>query len=201
MKQRGLIFADCEASGLQFLSYPIEIGWAWAERTHVEARSLLIRPTTEWLGWNTGWNDDAERLHGISLEKLLSEGLDPADACRKLNHDWQGEEVAFDTGPAAHDFRWVSILYKAAAADPGFTLAQLSSDLCILAYARMLRVPEAIVLRLDRLAPKQTHRAAQDAAHWAWWRVALRLIGEEQGISTDDAAAIASSVKVRFEEG
>jgi hypothetical protein len=197
MKPQGLVFADIEASGLQFLSYPIEIGWAWAEKTHVEARSILIRPTQEWLGWKTGWNEEAEKLHGISQEQLLTKGFEPADACKILNREWQDAEIAFDTGPAAHDARWLSILYRAASAEPSFGMARLSSDLAILAYARMLRIPDTTVLQLERLAPKTTHRAAADAAVWAWWRVVLRRFADGPAQSPEGLAELAAEIEVR----
>ena len=65
---RGLVFADIEASGLQYLSYPIEVGWAWVEELHVEARSILIKPTQQWLSWKTGWNEDAEQAPSENCE-------------------------------------------------------------------------------------------------------------------------------------
>jgi hypothetical protein len=198
MKPQGLVFADIEASGLQFLSYPIEIGWAWAEKTHVETRSILIKPTSEWLGWKTGWNEEAERLHGISQEQLLTDGLEPSEVCKILNREWQSAEIAFDTGPAAHDARWLSILYRAASAEPSFGMAQLSSDLAILAYARMLRIPDATVLQLERLAPSTTHRAAADAAVWAWWRVVLRRIADEEDASAGAVENIAGLVQIKI---
>lgn len=197
MKPHGLVFADIEASGLQFLSYPIEVGWAWVEKSHVEARNLLIKPTPEWLGWKTGWNEEAEKLHGISQEQLLADGLEPSNVCEILNREWQDAEIAFDTGPAAHDARWLSILYRAASSEPSFGMAQLSSDLAILAYARMLRIPDATVLQLERLAPKTTHRAAADAAVWAWWRSVLRQISDEGAASTADVESIAASIKMK----
>lgn len=109
MALQGLVFADIETSGLQYLSYPIEIGWAWVEGTHVEARSILIKPTQEWLSWKTSWNEEAEQLHGISREQLLTTGLEPSEACELLNRELREAEIAFDTGPAAHDARWLSI--------------------------------------------------------------------------------------------
>lgn len=192
----GLVFADIEASGLQFLSYPIEFGWAWDEGDSVRMRSILIRPTAEWLSWKTGWNDEAERLHGVSLDRLMDEGKDPVEACRYLNEELNGNEVAFDTGPAAHDARWLSILYRAADAEPTFSLSQRSSDLCILAFARMLRVPDHVTRHLDGLAPRATHRAGPDAAQWAWWRAVLRKVSRCQQDSAEQISVIARSIKV-----
>ena len=191
-----LIFADIEASGLQFLSYPIEFGWAWDGGDGVQFQSFLIRPTPEWLSWKTGWNEDAERLHGISLERLMDEGAEPAAACRKLNETLDGNEVAFDTGPAAHDARWTSILYRAAGMEPTFSLAQLSSDLCILGFARIARIPDSVVLQLERLAPRTPHRAGPDAAQWAWCRAVLRKIAQEELADPAAVATVANSVKV-----
>lgn len=197
MAPKGLVFADIEASGLQYLSYPIEIGWAWAEERHVEARSILIKPTEEWLGWKTGWNPRAEQAHGITLDELLQNGLEPAEACDRLNRELQQAEIAFDTGADAHDARWLSILYRAASAEPSFPIARLPSDACILGYARMLGIPDDVVRQLDRLAPKSTHRAAIDAAHWAWWMVALRLAAEEEPGSADAIRALGATVSVK----
>lgn len=196
MSLPSLIFADIEASGLQFLSYPIEIGWAWDNGRTVKTRSILIRPTAEWLSWKTGWSEEAEQLHGISLQQLQDEGVEPAEACRRLNDELRGKEVAFDTGPAAHDARWLSILYRAAASEPTFSLAQLSSDLCILAFGRMCRIPDSVILQLERLAPKTVHRAALDAAQWAWWRVVLRTVSETEVGGVTDIEGIAASVRI-----
>lgn len=198
MALQGLVFADIEASGLQYLSYPIEVGWAWVEGSHVEARSILIKPTKEWLSWQTGWSEDAEQVHGISLEQLLREGIEPSEACERLNREFQEAEIAFDTGPAAHDARWLSILYKAASVEPSFALTKLSSDLCILGYARMARIPDAVVLELERLAPRFTHRAASDAAHWAWQRLALRLISEKGVQDPSEVPGLVSSISIKI---
>ena len=198
MKSRRLVFADIEASGLQFLSYPIEFGWAWAEERHVEARSLLIKPAPEWLAWETGWNVDAENLHGIGFEDLLKRGGEPAVVCERLNQELDGCEVAFDTGSDAHDARWLSILYGAGALAPAFPVAKTSSDICILGYAGILRIPDNVVLALERVAPKTKHRAAADAAHWAWWRVALRMIAEEEEASPRQAVEIAQAIPIHY---
>ncbi len=198
MSLQGLVFADIEASGLQHLSYPIEVGWAWVEGSHVEARSILIKPTSEWLSWQTGWSEDAEQVHGISREQLLADGIEPSEACERLNREFQEAEIAFDTGPAAHDARWLSILYKAASMEPSFALTKLSSDLCILGYAGMARVPDAVVLQLERLAPRFTHRAASDAAHWAWQRLALRLIADEGLQNPGEVSDLVSSIVIKF---
>lgn len=198
MALQGLVFADIEASGLQYLSYPIEVGWAWVEGSHVEARSILIKPTNEWLSWQTGWSEEAEQVHGISREQLQADGIEPQEACERLNREFQEAEIAFDTGPAAHDARWLSILYKAAAMEPSFALAKLSSDLCILGYARMARVPDAVVLQLERLAPKFAHRAASDAAHWAWQRLALRVIADEGLQNPSKVEGLVSSITIEF---
>lgn len=193
-----LIFADIEASGLQFLSYPIEFGWARIEGNCVVAESVLIKPTSEWLNWKTGWNEEAEQLHGITIDQLMTEGLTPSLACQKINETLEGREIAFDTGPAAHDYRWMTELYKAASLQPNFKLAQISSDIAILAFAKMLRVPDSITLQLEHLAPKTVHRAAADAAHWAWWRLALRRISEYENQSSLSVADIVSSISIKL---
>lgn len=198
MALRGLVFADIEASGLQFLSYPIEIGWAWVENGQVEARSLLVRPTPEWLSWKTGWSPEAENLHGIKLDELMCKGMEPTDVCEALNQELADAEVVFDTGADAYDARWLSILYRAVAATPAFLIAESPSDICILVYAEILQVPNNVVRALDAHAPKTTHRAATDAAHWAWWQAALRAIAGEGVSSPAQAAEIAQAITVHF---
>jgi hypothetical protein len=200
MGRRGLIFADIEASGLQFLSYPVEIGWAWVERSRIESRSILIKPSEEWLSWKTGWNPDAERLHGISLEQLYSEGIEVSKACEILNREWHGAEIAFDTGSDAHDSRWLSVLYRAAPNEPSFGLSDLSSDHCILSYARMSRITDDTIRTLETLAPRHAHRAAPDAARWAWYHLAIKLIAEHSQCSKTDVRALAATIQIKFEK-
>ncbi|QDO96416.1 hypothetical protein FNB15_03585 [Ferrovibrio terrae] len=180
------------------MSYPIEIGWAWAERSHIESRSILVKPSAEWLSWKTGWNPEAERLHGISLEQLLREGIEAPKACGTLNYEWHDAEVFFDTGSGAHDSRWLSTLYRAASLEPSFWLSDLSSDRCILSYARMSRITDTRIRALEILAPKHTHRAAQDAAKWAWHYLAVKLIADREIISESEIADLASSIQIKF---
>lgn len=67
------IAIDFEASCLPQYgrSFPIEVGIAsplgWSQ-------SWLIRPHATWEGWQ--WSEEAQSLHGISLEQLHREGLD-----------------------------------------------------------------------------------------------------------------------------
>jgi hypothetical protein len=81
-----------EASSLR--GFPIEAGLAVLDSN--EVRSWLIKPTEEWLGrklvgdpWRKApplWDPKAEKLHGISLEQLQSEGL-PWAPSRSRAHD------------------------------------------------------------------------------------------------------------------
>lgn len=165
MERKSLVFGDIEASGLQLSGYPIEVGWAWEASSVVHLRSVLIRPPVEWTNELDSWSEEAERLHGISLEQLMDEGIDPIAACQRLNDELSGKELAFDTGPAAHDSRWLSMLYETATLDRTYSLARLPSDLLVSAYTQIARVPDSLVLHLDRLAPRTLHWAGQDAAN------------------------------------
>jgi hypothetical protein len=63
----------------------------------------------------------------------------------------------------------------------------------------LMNIADEVVQRLETLAPKRTHRAAHDAAHWAWRKAALQLIGESGARASEAVADIASSITVRFE--
>jgi hypothetical protein len=53
-------------------SFPIEVGICGPLGT----RSWLIRPLPEWRQW--AWTDEAIALHGITLQQLDEQGVDPA---------------------------------------------------------------------------------------------------------------------------
>ncbi len=59
---------DFEASGLdKVASYPISVGIATCRANYY----ALIRPEQDW----THWCQDAERIHGLSRDHLIAEGL------------------------------------------------------------------------------------------------------------------------------
>jgi hypothetical protein len=95
-------------------AWPIEIAW----RRGGEVRSMLIRPASDWL--LTSWDKGFETRHRLPLERLLSEGKSPLDACLVLNAAIGGETVG--VGSPQTDCVWLFKLYKAAEVTPNFRL-------------------------------------------------------------------------------
>jgi hypothetical protein len=69
------IHIDFEASGLDG-SYPVEFAFVLDDGL---GDASLIRPEASW----THWDDEAERIHGISRDRLLAEGIPAADVARR----------------------------------------------------------------------------------------------------------------------
>lgn len=107
---------DIEASGFGQGSYPIEIGVA---ADNGEQYSWLIRPEHDW----THWSLEAESLHGISREQLLSEGLKPSIVADELNDLFEGQVLYSDGW--GFDSGWLSLLYYVARKNMYFKLETL----------------------------------------------------------------------------
>ena len=99
---------DIEASGLDPASYPIEI--ALVDVMTSEVRSWLIRPTERWLGLGV-WQTSAEALHGLSLDRLMIEGLPVEIVAEQLTRTVQGRCVLSDHLDS--DRKWLHDLYHA----------------------------------------------------------------------------------------
>lgn len=101
------IFIDFEASSLSQDSYPIEFAWGSDSE---EILSFLISPQ-EIPHW-TDWNDDAERVHGITRDLLMENGMEVRKACHTIFEALNGSIVYCDA--PAYDSYWFSELFKAA---------------------------------------------------------------------------------------
>lgn len=112
------IFLDFEASSLGRDGYPIEIGWA-AEDGSSEA--CLIRPAPEW----TDWDPAAERVHGLTRERLCLEGAPHDEVARRALDVLAGHRL-FVSAPS-WDGKWMSVLLRAAGL-PRHALRLLDSD-------------------------------------------------------------------------
>ena len=163
---------DIEASGFGRGSYPIEIGFVLPDGT---AFCTLIAPDSGW----THWDDQAERIHGISRSLLQRHGRSALEVAVELNQRLDGRTVYCDNW--AHDYAWLARLYESAEISPRFKLRHLrelmseneaerfddtrrvvarnlqlrrhraSSD------ARVLQLSVAHVWRSDAAAPDQPH--------------------------------------------
>lgn len=99
-----MVFLDVEASG--FHGFPIEVAWCSADLT--AGRSWLIHPT-DWPS-HLEWDDAAERIHGLSFERLEAEGLPPEQVAEELADDLMAASaVLSDNVPMDHG--WLVELY------------------------------------------------------------------------------------------
>ncbi|HSV54586.1 MAG TPA: hypothetical protein VLJ57_20860 [Burkholderiaceae bacterium] len=141
---------DIEASGFGRNSYPIEVGYVLANG---EAFCTLIRPEPEW----THWDPEAERLHHIPRELVLSRGLPAADVARMLNARLDGQTLYSDGW--ANDYSWLGALFEVAELAPGFRIENLRALLCDGEAERWHAVKQQISKELGM----QRHRASTDA--------------------------------------
>ena len=161
-----IAFIDLEASGLGSKSWPVEVGWAFADS---EPESMLILPHPSWP--DDAWDENAEKLHGIPLTELRKNGMPARDVCLALNEALEGAMVYSDA-PDWDGF-WLFRLFSAAGVRQSFMLQDYG------ALVRRLGVTgdHELFARAARLAPRR-HRAAADARHL---QTLYRLAGENCG--------------------
>ncbi len=151
--KRRLAFVDFEASGLGSRSWPIEVGWAFADGV---GESFLISPAPEWS--MDFWDPKAESMHGISPKMLSDLGVDAARACDRMSVALQGCDVYSDAPD--WDAFWMMRLFDAAGRRPTIRLREFTGLMPALGSAEK----SALLAKADRLAPRR-HRAAEDALH------------------------------------
>jgi hypothetical protein len=186
-------FLDVESSGIARGSFPIEIGWAWADGTALRAQSLLIRPHDSWLAREGAWDPVSVAVHGLTLERLLAEGLEVGAACDALDAAFAGRVVASDTGVGGWDDDWLLTLYEAAGRERPWDIAEKPAGSHVAARLRAAQLLPAVVRpALKPFVPPHTHAAAEDALAFAWeWAMAGRLMEPLAGC---DAAAQAAAL-------
>ena len=141
---------DIEASGFGRGSYPIEIGFVLPDGT---AYCTLIVPDAGW----THWDDDAERMHGISRSLLARHGRSAHEVAVELNHRLSGRTVYCDNW--AHDYAWLARLFESAAISPSFKLRHLRELMTENAAERFDDTREIVARNLQL----RRHRASSDA--------------------------------------
>ena len=107
---------DIEASGIGKGSYPIEIGVILSSG---KSYCALICPDTEW----QHWDHQAEALHGISRETLLTSGRNISIIAGELNELLADQTVYCDGWVV--DKPWLTQLYQKSGAKPKFSLSAL----------------------------------------------------------------------------
>ena len=151
------LFIDVESSGLHADSYPIEIGWCSPD---LASDSFLIKPHQSW--GDEGWSYTSERIHGLSRDTLVREGVDVTTAASRLNDIVSGRTVVSDN--PEYDYAWIGRLYVAAEVKCGFTVAETAQLERTYALKSGLLPEEVQALQESvKEAFPHPHRAAADA--------------------------------------
>lgn len=150
-----IAFLDMEASGLGASSWPIEAGWVFPGWP---VRSVLIKPSPRWP--LEAWQKQAERLHGITLQQLLGEGLPVLEIALMLNAALGSAQVYSDAPD--YDGYWLYRLFEAAGVKANFQLLDFAD---LIAGITDLK-PSRLIAEADRTFP-HIHRAAADVLHMA----------------------------------
>lgn len=141
---------DIEASGFGAKSYPIEVGFVLPDG---RGFCTLIHPAPSWLHWDP----QAQKVHGISQQKLLTRGRSVREVAHQLNERLHG--LTLYTDAWLHDYTWMATLYEAADCVPSFRLNDLRSLLTEIEAAHWDVVKKQVTTELK--LPR--HRASSDA--------------------------------------
>lgn len=142
---------DIEASGFGAASYPVEIGVVLDNGRRL---CCLIRPHASW----KHWDEDAEKLHGISHKLLLSKGKEIQEVCLAFNGMLAGKTVYSDGW--SHDSRWLRRLYEFSGMQCEFTLSPIES----IATEEQLQCWDEVKAEIiKQTANLVRHRATNDA--------------------------------------
>lgn len=150
---KDIAFIDLEASGLSARSWPIEVGWCFAEGA---VSAMLIKPAPDWS--LADWSPQAQGLHGISPEMLQQDGVSVEDACDRLNAALAGK-IIYSDAPDWDGF-WLYRLFQAGKKRQRFIVSDLASLLRGVPAEKIGPLVTAAELR----APRR-HRAAPDVLH------------------------------------
>ena len=159
-------FIDFEASSLARHGYPIEVAWVFEDG---RSDSFLIAPIEKW----TDWDPAAEAVHGISRERLVSEGAPVEVVAGQLVAALRGHEV-FASAPS-WDGKWLSKLLRAGGI-PRHAVHLTDTDVGLFDLASALLAPfvpsseihratrKILAYAGDRFSGRQhAHRALPDA--------------------------------------
>ncbi len=141
---------DFEASGFGVESYPIEVGVVLGSG---QKYCALIKPASNWIYWD----QQAERVHGLSREILLDRGKPIAVVATELNA-FLAEKTVYSDGWVV-DKPWLSRLFYQSGVKPSFYLSALEM---ILKEQQMEIWTQTKRQVIDDLALVR-HRASTDA--------------------------------------
>jgi hypothetical protein len=141
---------DVEASGFGKGSYPIELGVVLSCGARL---SMLVKPEPEWIHWDA----NAESLHGLSRQQLVSTGKPIKSVATAFNAFLSGMTVYTDAWVV--DGPWISHLFYAAGTKPRFKVSSIEQ---IMSEAQFEIWDDTKTQLADELQGTR-HRASQDA--------------------------------------
>ncbi len=141
---------DLEASGFGRGSYPIEVGFALEDR---KVHSFLIKPAPSWLHWS----EDAEKIHGISRDLLLEQGLTPREVALRMNELLRGKILYSDAW--SFDSSWMGRLFDEAELVQRFRIETINK---LLTPEQMETWHNTKELLWNERGESERHRAAND---------------------------------------
>lgn len=144
------LIVDVEASGFGSDSYPIEIGLALEAG---EKFCSLILPDPEW----SHWDDEAEKVHGVSRAVLESHGKPMIDVARFLNEKLKGKTVYSDGWVV--DKPWLDRLFHAVGIERTFHVSPLEIILSLEQMEQWHDTKQSVISDLQ----VRQHRASSDA--------------------------------------
>jgi Exonuclease len=152
-----IVFIDCESTGLDIPSRPIEVGLAWCDG---KSEAYLIKNCPYWKG--VEWNPESSKIHRITPEQVEREGQPPYWVATWLNQQLEGMLV-FSDCPKIEAY-WLNSLFRASNVKPHFGLR----DSEVVFYAALGgdtqgRRQYAKIKRSVYMEFPHMHRAAPDA--------------------------------------
>jgi hypothetical protein len=170
-----LFTLDFEASCLpqHGRSFPIEVGISGGDGV---TRSWLIKPHDAWRDWT--WSEEAERLHGVSFEQLMDEGVPAQDVLFELTAALGGRPAVADS---YLDESWMRTLERAVGAPPLVRVQHIHGLIDQWSVAN-----DAVLSALSETnaLPWRRHRAAEDALRLQALVARLWLVrGSEQTVA------------------
>lgn len=144
------ITIDVEASGFGRGSFPVEVGLVLPDGMR---HCYLIAPARSW----THWDDEAEAVHGISRERLLSYGRPIPDVAWRLNALLGSKTVYSDAW--SFDMSWLGKLFDAANLLQSFRIADISELMDAPQHGAWQAVKQQVIAELG----VKRHRASSDA--------------------------------------
>lgn len=89
-----LYFLSLTPSAFGLHAFPIEVAWTSLHYKNVE--SHLIQPQEPWLHPPWFWSEASQERHGISRDRLCTEGIPILDICLCMNAVFKGNTVLSD---------------------------------------------------------------------------------------------------------